>query len=331
LTRNKIQYFSFDPIEPPRAKSDGEAYARRQHQFNENPFDSQSKRKFSLKLGSAPTQSPTSPAAQLARFSVDVRMPNPSILTCGKDIPLRVLIKQLSPRSQPLYLKTFQIELVGHTKLRAQAMSQTVGTSWVLNSVSNLHYTIGSETDAEGAETELSKELWAGHNLPDAVCPSFVTCNIERFYDLVVSVGLSYGSTVTGKVCYSVTFIFITNNLQDQFIVLALRHRVEVFSGIRPPDELLRRVAEQRVRPPAPTPAVSAPDGLPAYPGPAGPGPANPPGAGQHPETPWLDAPPSYEDAMADNILPVDGPRPGYNPQPAQGGAQGGLFADEKS
>ncbi|KAF2664206.1 hypothetical protein BT63DRAFT_103317 [Microthyrium microscopicum] len=292
-----ITYFSFDPIEPPRPKSDGEAYARRQHQFNDNP--EQPKRKFSLKLGAAPTPPPVT-NAQLARFSIDVRMPNPSVLTCGKDIPLRVLIKQQSPRSGPLYLKTFQIELVGHT-------------NWVLNSASNLHYTIGIETDAEGAETELTRELWAGHTLPDAVCPSFVTCNIERYYELVVSVGLSYGSTIPG---------------QDQFVVLPLRHRVEVFSGIRPPDELLKRVAEQRVRPQPPTQAATAPPGgLPAYSA----GPSNlPPGSGQHPEDPYLDAPPSYEDAMAENIRPLDGPRPGYNPQPAHGGAQGGLF-DEKS
>jgi len=106
--------------------------------------------------------------------------------------------------------------------------------------------------------------------------------------------------------------------------VLPLRHRVEVFSGIRPPDELLRRVAESATSPP-PQPSV------PAY-GRPPPGPqARPPmGSGQHPEDPYLDPPPSYQDAMADNIRPIEGPRPGYNPGTATG-PQGGLFADEKS
>jgi hypothetical protein len=143
---------------------------------------------------------PTPAGPNLARFSVDVRMPNPSILTCGEPIELRVLLRQLSTRAKPLFLKTFQIELIGHTKLRSQRIEKMVGTSWVLTSLSNLQYVIGSENDAEGTETELSKELWAGNQLPDAVCPSFQTCNIDRFYELVVSVGLSYGSTVPGQV-----------------------------------------------------------------------------------------------------------------------------------
>jgi hypothetical protein len=195
-----IEYFSFDPIEPPRIKQDGEAYARRQHQFNDEIFSYQ-KRKFSFKSGfkdGIPPSPNSGPG--LARFSIDVRLPNPPVLTCGQEAPVRVLIKQLSPRSLPLYLQTFQIELVAHTKLRAQGMQQQIPTSWVLTSISSLSMAIGSAADPEGTETELSKELWYGHPLPDAVCPSFITCNIERSYELVVSVGLAYGSTSPGQV-----------------------------------------------------------------------------------------------------------------------------------
>jgi hypothetical protein len=194
-----MQYFSFDPIEPPRTTGDGETYARRQHQFNDNPFAAP-KRKFSLdKFKSSAPSSPSASGPQLARFSIDMRLPNPAVLTCGSDIPMRVLIKSVGDRTQPLFLKTFQVELVGHTKLRAQKTERTVGTSWVLVSLSNLHYTIGSHEQPD-SEAELSKELWAGYNLPDAVCPSFITCNIERFYELVVTVGLAYGSTQPGQV-----------------------------------------------------------------------------------------------------------------------------------
>jgi hypothetical protein len=201
-----MQYFSFDPIEPPRLKGDGEAYARRQHQFNDKPF-SAPKSKFSLnKFKSSAPSSPISSGPQLARFTIDMRLPNPPVLTCGKDIPMRILIKSIGERTQPLFLKTFQVELVGHTKLRAQRTEKTVSTSWVMASLSNLHYTVGSHEQAD-SETELSKELWAGFNLPDAVCPSFVACNIERFYELVVSVGLAYGSTQPGQVSLPLQFI----------------------------------------------------------------------------------------------------------------------------
>jgi len=73
-------------------------------------------------------------------------------------------------------------------------------------------------------------------------------------------------------------------------------------------------VSQQPV--PAPTPAAA-----PAY---------QPPVEDQALQDVYNDPPPSYEDAMADNMLPVDGPRVGYRPPMA--GDQG-VFAsaNEKS
>jgi hypothetical protein len=105
-----------------------------------------------------------------------------------------VLIKQLSERSEALTLQTLQIELVGHTRIRAHEVARTETNSWVIASLSNINMPIGSPSDSEGTETELSKEFWYGHKLPDTVAPSFMTCNIARTYELVVSVGLAYGS-----------------------------------------------------------------------------------------------------------------------------------------
>jgi hypothetical protein len=179
-------------------------YARRQHQFLDNAFPNVFRKTsnsfpdiFRSKSGSTPT-SPT--PQRVARFSLDARLPNPAILTCGQDLPLRVLVKQLSERDEPLYLQTFQIELIGHTKVASQGVYRTESTSWVIRSLSNLHQQLGSPSDASGTETELSKEFWFGQPLPDSVAPSFVTCNLSRFYELVVSVGLTYGSTAHGKV-----------------------------------------------------------------------------------------------------------------------------------
>src|SRR5436189_5773425 len=82
---------------------------------------------------------------------------------------------------------------------------------------------------------------------------------------------------------------------------------LQVFSGIAPPQALLAAIAaapgqpnvlESPVIPPRPT---QPPQGLtPTYASPV-------PG-------PYEDAPPSYEDAMADALGPVDGPRREYNP-----------------
>ena len=243
---------------------------------------------------------------------------------------MRILIKQHSPRTQPLYLQSLQIELVGHTNIEAHGFVKKVSASWVVFSRSSMQYVIGSPSDAPETETELSDHLWANLPLPDTVSPSFITCNIVRSYELVASVGLSYGNPRPGQVSW-ISRLDQTHFAQDQFIVLPLRHNVQVFSGIKPPDELLRRLAASKnsTRPehPAPRPTTQAPVPAPA----AAAAPAyRPPVEDQALQDVYNDPPPSYEDAMADNILPVGGPRAGYRPPMA--GDQG-VFAsaNEKS
>jgi hypothetical protein len=101
--------------------------------------------------------------------------------------------------------------------------------------------------------------------------------------------------------------------LQNQFIVLPLHINVEVFSGIKPPPELLKRAEHiPPKRKPVPSdvsPPVAGPStGLPAQSAPG-----------------YEDAPPSYEDAVAETVPPVDGPRPGYRPPPDTGGEEGRI------
>lgn len=197
---------NFVPIEPPRSLTDGEVYARRQHQFVHDSMPPPLPERKGSGFGDMMKRKPSTPASPItpsgplppARFSVDARIPNPAILTCGQDIPLKLIIKQLSERSEPVFLETLQIELVGHTNVRAHEAVRTENNSWVITSLSNLNQAIGTPSDAAGTETELTKEFWYGHPLPDTVAPSFVTCNIARSYELVVSIGLSYGSAKAG-------------------------------------------------------------------------------------------------------------------------------------
>lgn len=156
--------------------------------------------------------SPTSGPLAPARFSIDARIPNPAVLTCGQDLPIKILVKQLNERSEELYLQTLQIELIGFTKVRAHEATRTETNSWVIISLSNLNQPIGAFNDPAETETELTKELWYGHRLPDTVAPSFVTCNISRSYELQVSTGLSYGPR-GGAVSLSI-IVFSANSNQ---------------------------------------------------------------------------------------------------------------------
>ena len=111
---------------------------------------------------------------------------------------------------------------------------------------------------------------------------------------------------------------------QDQFVVLPLQTKVEVYSGIRPPEALLKRMAN------APRPGPLVPPNQqsqePAQLRPPDPVVETSSSAQQEQEDstappPMYDEPPpSYEDTIALDLPPVDGPRPDYAPPPAPEG-----------
>lgn len=271
------------------------------------------------------------------RFMVDARLPNPAILTCNDDIPLRIIIKQLSERTEMLFLQNLQVELIGYTKIRAHEMIRQESNSWIVISLSNMAIPLGTPADTIGTETEINREYWQRRPLPNTVAPTFDTCNISRFYELEVRVGLGYGSYKQG---------------QDQLVVLPLRLPVRVFSGIAPPRALLDAMASSPIparlplKPPRPGPisTYSGPSLAPPAPYsafPQTPVAENPPwmqqyppmqgaylpqqGAPEYEEAP----PPSYEDAVGSDLPPIDGPRRDYAPPPpVEGGLR--LSGDEK-
>ncbi|KAF2638482.1 hypothetical protein P280DRAFT_551582 [Massarina eburnea CBS 473.64] len=322
-----MAHFTMLPIEPPRAKAaDGEAYARRTHQFIEgSPNQSAGKRRswFDKKETSgSPTREKTS--AITPRVSVDARLPNPALLTLNHDIPLRVLIKNMSERSKNIYLQMLQIELIGYTKVRAHEVTRTESNSWILSSLSNMAIPIGSTTDPVGTEIPINPEYWAGNLIPNTVAPSFQACNLSRFYELEVRVGLGYGSYKHGE---------------DQLVVLPLRLPVKVYSGIAPPQALLEAAVkkvkrdfkaepyiasnlqpqlqqqqQQQQQEPAHAQTNNARPQTPTHQqGLAGATASSPPG--------YDDAPPSYEEAVGASLPPIMGYRGSYMPPPVPEGA----------
>ncbi|KAL5378098.1 hypothetical protein DPSP01_009382 [Paraphaeosphaeria sporulosa] len=305
--------FTLLPIEPPRpAATDGEAYARRQHQFLEN-FQSPSvgKKKGLFDRKSSVPTSPT--ATTTPRVTVDARLPNPAILTANHDLPLRLLVKNMSERTKNVYLQMLQIELIGYTKVRAHEVTRTESNSWILASMSNMAIPIGSISDPVGTEIPINPEYWSGKAVPNSVAPTFTTCNLSRFYELEVRVGLGYGSY---------------NHGEDQLVVLPLRLPVKVYSGIAPPKALLDATlvgADTKLKP-ATGQDLNAPQ-MPTTPThQSGFPPAQ--GATQQEAPAYDDAPPSYEDAVGQDLPPINGYRGSYDPPPVPEGAP--RFSDEK-
>lgn len=193
--------FNFFPIEPPRQPASGnEVYARQKHSFNQY-MDGDTKSK--VKGLFSRTKEPISPgvSGDAPSITVDARLPEPAILTCNEDIPLRLLIKKLNDANDMIFLQSLQVSLIGSTKVRAHSVFRTETNSWILMSKSNMGMPIGAASDAAGTESVIPDSLWRGQSLPNTVAPSFDTCNISRYYQLDVRVGLSYtGSGLSSKV-----------------------------------------------------------------------------------------------------------------------------------
>lgn len=327
-----VANFTFLPIEPPRPeKADGEAYARRQHQFLENAQSVAAGKKpgFFEKMGSSTSipQSPTVSGSVPPRVSVDARLPNPAILTSNQDLPLRLLLKNVSERNKNIYLQMLQIELIGYTKVRSHEVARTESNSWILCSFSNMAIPIGLPTDNIDTEAPINPEYWSDKPIPNTVPPTFQTCNLSRHYELEVRVGLGYGSYKHGE---------------DQLVVLPLRLPVKIYSGIAPPKALLEATLAgdgQKLNPTMNTlnvPPIQQTQAPHTPTTPTHTSFANGGNAfhGAPPQVPpqqaggFEDAPPSYEEAIGQDLPPINGYRGSYQPPPVPEGAP--RFSDEK-
>lgn len=112
---------------------------------------------------------------------------------------------------------------------------------------------------------------------------------------------------------------------QPELLMLPLRHTVRVYSGIAPPQALLDAMGfsgpQTKYARPASPPSPGQPPPIPPRPAVA----PVPVYEGIYEGQVYDDAPPSYEDAIADELGPVDGPRREYNPPdaPADGRTSG--------
>ncbi|KAK7744528.1 hypothetical protein SLS53_003413 [Cytospora paraplurivora] len=201
--RHHIGY-KFMPIEPPRPPtSSQEAYARRPFTFNQkSPGGSgvlhQPKRQsiFSRKPSSHSLLATGTSTDNEVPPSIEIsaRLPHPSILTCNKAIPLRILARKLVDTRAECYLVSLQIDLVGSTLVRCQDLTNTETTRWVVANRYGLAVPLQrGPGDPVGAETEIDDALWKTKPLPNTVMPSFVTCNLRRSYALEIKLGISWG------------------------------------------------------------------------------------------------------------------------------------------
>lgn len=329
--------FKFMPIEPPRPpKSNQEAFARRPFAFRPRPQSSFpiQKKRSSLFMTSKDKENAAAAAAAAANggdvppphIELSARLPHPSILTCNHPIPLRLIAKKLSPSNEQVYMTSLQIDLIGTMQLRAHDLRYNHPTRWVVAQASNIEIPVLKDPNAAdlGVESTIPDDIWRNVPLPNTVAPSFVTCNMERSYELEIKLGLSWGKSPSKG-----GLLAPRNQIPPQTIYLPLHFsKIQVFSSITPPPELVQAILDHGSKPSAPTmtrpprlpprrntaqgvtasqPAAAAPSSDSIY----------PPQLGTQNAPAYDDAPPSYDEAMADA---ASGPFEGHQPRPAFSG-----------
>ncbi|UNI15680.1 hypothetical protein JDV02_002191 [Purpureocillium takamizusanense] len=337
--------FKFLPIEPPRPAVNGqEAFARRPFAFRA-PAGTQPEKKrstfFNRKsdkageasdTGSNGAQGDDAGQAPAPSIEMSARLPHPPVLTCNQSVPLRLIAKKLVNSPEQVYLVSFQMDLIGITEVRSHNIYDRKVNRWVVVSGTDLSIPLtSSPQDPVGHEVVIPNELWKNRPLPNTVAPSFVACNLHRRYELELKIGIAWGKPKSGMML----------NSQPQTIFLPLHFaQLEVYSGITPPPELLQ--AAKNTKPGR----VQLPPRLPprtgSVSGPSAPAASRPPQSQQpqaqapppmppHPQQdplyppqlapgqvvpPYDDAPPSYDEAIAENLAgPFDGlqSRPAYS------------------
>ncbi|ROV94529.1 hypothetical protein VMCG_08155 [Cytospora schulzeri] len=268
--------FKFMPIEPPRPpESNQEAYARRPFTFRPRSPGSAGLLQLQPKRQSVFSRKPSSQGLdasvdndQPPSIEISARLPHPSILTCNKAIPLRILAKKLVDTRAECYLVSLQIDLVGSTVVRCHDLLNTETTRWVVASRHGLAVPLqrGPE-DAVGAETEISDVLWTTKPLPNTVMPSFVTCNLKRSYALELKLGVSWGKppgattpipdepALAGSKASKIKMGKskgkgkepVYNMAQTIFLPLHFSS-VQVYSGLAPPESLAKAAIKSRAR-----------------------------------------------------------------------------------
>lgn len=159
------------------------------------------------------------------RGELFIRLPQPTNVICSKHVPVALMLRKLNKCSKHLFLVSFTMHVISQVKVKVDGMVRTDSSTWVVANINGLSMEIGSASDEEGTECNISQVLWGQFPIPNSIGPSFRTCNISRSHELDIRVGLGFGT--------------IENEIQPQIIILPFRVPIEVFSGITSPSSCL--------------------------------------------------------------------------------------------
>lgn len=207
--------FVFCPVEPPRPPpQNSQIFVRKKYTLSVNQR-SQESSIFGGLFGRRPMAAGT--------VAFEARLPNPPILVPTEPIPMTFILKRDADSQGAVYIRTIQVMLGIKTLIAAQGYRRELGYLLPLVDVENLNLTLPPNKNQITIHPEdlLQQDSnFKGLALPDTIPPSFQTCNIARKYTLVLHMGVTAAA----------------NQIPEQ---IQLSCDIQVFSGFKPPRELI--------------------------------------------------------------------------------------------
>jgi hypothetical protein len=227
--------FVFCPIEPPRTPSQNtQIYVRKKHTLPASNPPSSSDGGF---WGGLFRNKPPAPqTGNGGTIAFEARLPNPAIIVPTEPIPLTFLLKRDTGSTGIVYIRTIQVMLGITTYIAAQGFRRELGYLLPILNCPGLNLTLPegkSEITINPADLLPQGHGQKTFSLPDTIPPSFRTCNIARKYTLVLQMGVSSSPSTSPE-------------------IIQLTIDIQVFSGFKPPPELL-----STAHPPGPPPATT--------------------------------------------------------------------------
>jgi hypothetical protein len=127
-------------------------------------------------------------------FRIDTELLNGPCLLLGKSVPLVISVTKLGNWHCPIVLNEFQTMLVERTQVKAQGVTESSISTWIVQSTANMNYPIGLAESEMDSMAKLRESMYSRYLLPPGLTPSFEVCNIKRTYRLNVRLGFLVGS-----------------------------------------------------------------------------------------------------------------------------------------
>lgn len=226
----QIVPFVFCPVEPPRPPQTKQIFVRKKltlTQPSQAVADSSPGFWGSL-FRKAPSISPSGIVA------FEARLPHPAILVPAETIPVTLFLKRDADSRGIVYIRSIQVMLGITTYIAAQGFRRELGYIQPILDVGNLSLTLpANQNELVINPTDLvhQRSSSKGFTLPDTIPPSFRTCNIARKYTLVLQMGVSSMPQAPPE-------------------IIQLTIDVQVFSGFKPPSQLVPTVGNPPPDPP---------------------------------------------------------------------------------